>query len=125
MSSTKKPQRSIQEIHDQLDLRGLSCVIDPLDKVVIEDAISIRIEGIDAVSKNVIGQSMEAFAPHVAKLAIVDGTDAKIILQAQLELDKHGYDVQLGTGADLATAEAEADAADKIRFSETHPLKGS
>lgn len=87
-----------------------------------QPVILIRIKQIDAVSKDIFGNALNAYAPHLCELAYeIDGTEAEPsrldLLEVMFELAKLGIRVQVkqvadGTAVTAASADATAAAED-------------
>lgn len=112
--STAKAEAMARDLKDRLEQRGLavaeSKTAQGWPRLVIEtDEASIEIEAADAVSKDVFGNDLKAFAPHEARLASADGQAKADFYKVAKELEKCGIDKTiLKTGATLAAAEATA-----------------
>lgn len=126
--STAKAEALARDLKDRLEYRGYSVAeaktAEGWPRLVIDtDQASIEIEAVDAVSKDVFGNDLVAFAPHEARLASVDAQGKAAAAELTLELAKTGIDkLLLSEGADLATAEAAAPVA--IQFETRWPTKG-
>ena len=83
-----------------------------------QPVMAIRIKGVDAVSKDIFGNSITAAAPHIAEVAYeLDGTEAepnrKDICKVLFELVKLGTKLQVkeiadGTAVTVANMDAAA-----------------
>lgn len=128
MKSTAKAEALARDLKDRLEYRGLSVAESKTAQgwprlVIGASAASLEIEAVDAVSKDVFGNSLVAFAPHIARLASVDAQSKADLSKIMLELAKTGVDKTiLKVGADLTTAEATAGEA--IVFEVRWPTKG-
>lgn len=129
MLSTAKSQAVARDLKEKLEKRGFAVVESALAKgrkLAIDADISIRIEAKDAVSKDIFGNAVDAFTPHEVKLAIDNAVATHSdVAKVMMELVKIGFDLKIGEGADLATAEAAADAAEAERNSLMWPTKGA
>jgi hypothetical protein len=128
MKSTAKSILWTQELKAKLGFRGLTVVesrnSEGYGRLVLEtDQASVEIISEDAVSKDVFGQSLVAFAPHYVKLAIDSGINAVVYAKVMLELGKLGIKIKIHSGADLAAAEAAAATAE-LEADIQHPSKG-
>lgn len=109
--STAKAEAMARDLKDRLEFRGIdvaeSKTAQGWPRLVIDtDQASIEIEAADAVSKDVFGNDLKAFAPHEARLASADTQAKGEFYKVAKELEKCGIDKTiLKTGADLATAE--------------------
>ncbi len=129
--STAKAESLIRDLKDRLELRGYT-VAESKDsegwpKLTLNtDEASVRMEAVDAVSKDIFGNDNVAFAPHFIDFASRDDASGITVSRAEImtELAKTGIDkVIIKTHADtLATAEA-ADG-DAIIFDVRWPTKG-
>ena len=130
MLSTAKAEAVARDLKDRLEKRGFS-VVESIEakgrKLTIDtDAMSIRIEAKDGVSKDIFGNDNDAFTPHEVKLAIKDGTAFEDVVKAMFDIGKHGFAIKVGTGAALvANAEVAADTADEIAHNVAWPTKGA
>lgn len=126
--STAKAEAIARDLKDRLEQRGLAVAeaktAGGWPRLVIDtDQASIEIEAADAVSKDVFGNDLVAFAPHEARLASVDAQSKADLAQITLELAKTGIDkTLLSTGANLSTAEGAT--ADEIQWDVRWPTKG-
>lgn len=131
MLSTAKSQAVARELKESLEKRGFSVVESDLAKgkklSVDSDKMTVRIEAKDAVSKDVFGNDLDAFTPHVCKLAIDSdaGATHSEVAKLMIDLGKVGLALKIGEGADIAAAEAAADAAEEQRYNVAWPTKGA
>jgi hypothetical protein len=131
MLSTAKSEAVARDLKETLEKRGFAVEESALAKgrklTIDTDKMSIRIEAQDAVSKDVFGNDLDAFTPHECKLAIDSdaGATHSEVAKVMIDLGKFGFDLKIGEGADLATAEAAADAAEAERHSVAWPKKGA
>ena len=129
MKSTAKAEALARDLKDRLEFRGFtvaeSKTAQGWPRLVIDtDQASIEIEARDAVSKDVFGNDLVAFAPHDARLASVNAQSKADLSKVHMELSKAGLEkVLLSEGADLAAAEAAA--AEEILFDIRWPTKGT
>jgi hypothetical protein len=129
MLSTAKSQAVSRDLKELLEKRGFAVVESMISKgmklAIDSDAMSIRIQAQDAVSKDIFGNALDAFTPHDVKLAIKDNTDQVKVAVLMMELSKIGFDLKIAAGADIAAAEAAADAAEAQRNNIHWPKKGA
>ena len=110
--STAKAEALARELKDRLEFRGFtvaeSKTAQGWPRLVIDtDQASIEMEAVDAVSKDIFGNDLKAFAPHNARLAAVTAQSKADLAKIQTELARAGLDkVLLSEGANLAAAEA-------------------
>lgn len=112
--STAKAEALARDLKDRLEFRGIAVAesknAQGYPRLVLDtDQASIEIIQEDAVSKDIFGNDLLAFAPHRLTLAMDDAmtkqTEAKILV----EIVKMGVNkLIVKNGADLATAEASA-----------------
>jgi hypothetical protein len=129
MLSTAKSEAVVRDLKEALEKRGFSVEESQLAKgrklTIDTDKASIQIEAKDAVSKDVFGNDLDAFTPHEVKFAAIDAATAVEVAKIMMDLGKIGFALKLGNGADLAAAEAAADAAAEERHSSQWPTKGA
>jgi hypothetical protein len=129
MLSTAKSQAVSRDLKELLEKRGFAVVESMISKgmklAINSDAMSIRIQAQDAVSKDIFGNALDAFTPHDVKLAIKDDTAQVDVAVLMMELSKIGFDLKIAAGASIAAAEAAADAAESQRNNVHHPKKGA
>jgi hypothetical protein len=131
MLSTAKSEAVARDLKESLEKRGLAVVESNLakgKKLSIEsDKITIRIEAKDAVSKDIFGNDLDAFTPHEVKLAIdnASGATHSEVAKVMIDLAKYGFGLKIGEGADIAAAEAAADAAEEEAHNLHWPTKGA
>ena len=129
MLSKAKSQAMAREMKSALEKRGFSVVESDLakgKKLVLDACISIRMEAKDAVSKDIFGNPVDAFAPHEVKLAIDNAVATHSqVAKAMIELGKQGVALKIGEGATLAAAETAADSAEEERYNMMWPTKGA
>lgn len=131
MLSTAKSEAVARDLKEALEKRGFSVEESQIAKgkalSIDSDKMTIRIQAKDAVSKDVFGNDLDAFTPHVVKLAIDnDGGATHVqVAKVMMELVKHGFALKIGEGASKAAAEAAADAAEEERHSAQWPTKGA
>lgn len=109
--NTAVSEAKARELSDQLGFRGFAVstekTADGYTKVVINtDQASIVVRQVDAESKDVFGQDLNAYTPHLLTLAAADTLSAADTAKITLEVAKHGIKLCFKSGADLATAEA-------------------
>jgi hypothetical protein len=129
MLSTAKSEAVARDLKEALEKRGFAVEESQLAKgrklTIDATKASIRIEAKDAVSKDVFGNDLDAFTPHEVKFAAIDAATAVEVAKIMMDLGKIGFGLKLGNGADLAAAEAAADAAEEERHSSQWPTKGA
>jgi len=130
--STAKAEAVVRDLKDRLAFRGYSSTesktAEGNPKLTVGSDASIEIVQADAVSKDIFGNDLLAFAPHQATLAIDEAIAYKKLAEVIAELSKVAIDKTLlkTSATDLATAEAIADAsADAISWDVRWPTKGS
>lgn len=130
MKSTAKAEAILRDLKDRLELRGFT-VTESKDsegwpKLTLNtNEASIRVEADDAVSKDVFGNDLKAFAPHRLDFASRDDAmDTAKATKITIETAKCGVNktVVKTHATDLATAEAAA--GEEITFDTTWPTKG-
>ena len=128
MKSIAMSEASFRDLKDRLEQRGFS-VEESKDgngwpKLTIDtDQASLRMESADAVSKDVFGNDLKAFAPHYLEFAVVDAVSKQDYSKIFLEVQKMGVDKTIvKSGANIAAAEA--DAGEEIIFDVRWPTKG-
>jgi len=131
MLSTAQSEAKARELKEDLEKRGFAVVESKLAKgrklSIDSDKMTIRIEAKDMVSKDVFGNDLDAFTPHEVKLAIdsTGGATHVEVAKAMMSLGKQGFALKIGEGADIAAAEAAADAAAEERYNVHWPTKGA
>ena len=126
--STAKAEAMARDLKDRLEFRGFAVAesknAQGWPRLEIDtDAASIEIEGIDAISKDIFGNDLIAFAPHKAQLAKKDATTDQDFAKISIELNKTGIDkTTVKNGATLAAAEATA--GEEISSDVRWPTKG-
>ena len=130
MKSTAKAEALLRDLKDRLEFRGFE-VAESKDaqgwpKLTLNtNEASIRMEVADAVSKDVFGNDLKAFAPHAIEVASrADAIDVVAHSKILLEVVKMGTEKTIikTDASDLAAAEATAGEA--IGFDVTWPTKG-
>lgn len=126
--STAKAESVARGLKSDLEKRGFS--VDESNfaegrKLTIDSKVSIRIEPVDAVSKDIFGNDLKAFTPHEVKLAVADAATAQETVKIMMELGKYGFGLKVGAGATLSAAETDSDSAEEIRHSVMWPTKGA
>jgi hypothetical protein len=131
MLSTAKAEAVSRDLKQALEKRGQIVVESALPKgrklTINGNHFSIRIEAMDAVSKDVFGNDLDAFTPHEVKFSInQDVVLFKDTIKIMMELGKIGFGLKVGsvTGG-LAAAEADADAATVEPYNVSWPTKGA
>lgn len=128
--STAKAEALSRDLKDRLEQRGFT-VAESKDgngwpKLTLNtNEASLRIEAADAVSKDVFGNDLKAFAPHSIDFASRDDAMTSLkVAQILQEVGKMGIDKTIvKTHADtLATAEAAAGTV--IVWDQRWPTKG-
>ena len=110
---------SIDGSREARDSEGFSFLMlsDGGNEAAGQPVIFIRIKQIDAVSKDIFGNALNAYAPHVCELAYeLDGTEAepsrKDLAKVMWELAKLGVKIEIKEIADgTAVSAAAVDAA--------------
>lgn len=131
MLSTAKSEAVARDLKEALEKRGFAVEESQLAKgkklSIDSDKMTIRIEAKDAVSKDVFGNDLDAFTPHEVKFAIdsTGGASHVEVAKVMMDLGKQGFALKIGEGADIATAEAAADAAEEQRHAAQWPTKGA
>lgn len=125
--STAVSEAKIRELKDQLQFRGFSVVesktAEGYAKITLNtDEASITVEQTDAISKDVFGNDLKAFTPHLMTIAVTDAQSAADVSKIVIEAGKHGMKVILKEGADIAASEAAA--GEEIQFSTRWKNKG-
>lgn len=128
MKSTAKAEASARDLKEMLELRGFA-VAESKDangwpKLTIGTDASIRIESYDAVSKDVFGNDLKAFAPHMVELAAIDAMSKQDYAKVLTEVVKYAFEKKIvKSGVDLATAEASA--GEELIYDVRWPTKGA
>lgn len=111
--STAVSEAKIRELKDQLQFKGFTVVesktAEGYAKITLNtDEASIWVEQADAVSTDVFGNSLKAFAPHkICFASRNDGVDTLKVVKIMTEIAKHGMKINVKThNTVLATAEA-------------------
>ena len=130
MKSTAKAEAMARDLKERLEFRGFA-VAESKDaqgwpKLTLDtDEASLRIEAVDAVSKDIFGNDLVAFAPH--KIDFASRDDAMDSLKASkilLEVIKMGIEKTVVKTHATVLATAEAAAGDELGFDVTWPTKG-
>lgn len=128
--STAKAEALSRDLKERLEQRGFA-VAESRDangwpKLTLNtDEASLRIESADAVSKDVFGNDLKAFAPHFIDFA--SRNDAMTTLKSSqilLEVVKMGIDKTIVKTHATVLATAEAAAGDALVFDIRWPTKG-
>jgi hypothetical protein len=112
--STAKAEALARDLKDRLELRGFTVAEEKIaggwPRLVIDtDQASVEIEGTDAVSKDVFGNTNLSFAPHDARFASADAQSKQDFSKIYTEIAKTGIEkTTVKNGATLAAAEATA-----------------
>jgi hypothetical protein len=120
IKSTAKAEQSARSLKDLLVIRGFTVAeskVSGWPKLTLDtNNISIVFEAVDAVSKDIFGNDLKAFAPHTITVSMDTTLSTHLKLSKVLvELSKFGSKIVLKTSAtDLATAEAAS--GDEISF---------
>jgi hypothetical protein len=129
MLSTAKAEAVSRDLKQALEKRGFSVVESQIAKgkqLAVDSGISIRIVAKDAVSKDVFGNDLDAFTPHVCKLAIDNVVASHSdVAKVMIDLGKIGFAIQIGEAATLAAAETASDSAEEQRHNQMWPTKGA
>lgn len=128
--STAKAEALARDLKERLVKRGFSISesksAEGFPKLTINtDEASILIEGEDAVSKDIFGNSNYSFAPH--KLSFASRNDAMstlIVSKILVEIYKMGVEKTIVKTHATVLATAEAAAGDAIIFDQAWPTKG-
>ena len=129
--STAKAESLLRDLKDRLELRG-HAVVESKDaqgwpKLTLNtDEASIRMEAVDAVSKDVFGNDNVAFAPHFIDFASRDDMANATVARAEImtELVKTGIDKVIVKSHATVLATAEAANGDEVIFDLRWPTKG-
>lgn len=128
--STAKAESLLRDLKDRLELRGYA-VAESKDaqgwpKLTLNtDEASIRMEAADAVSKDVFGNDLKAFAPHFIDFASrADAVGALEASEIMTEISKTGIEKVVVKTHATVLATAEAAAGDEIIFDVRWPTKG-
>lgn len=129
--STAKAESLLRDLKDRLELRGYS-VAESKDgngwpKLTLNtNEASIRMEAADAVSKDIFGNSLQAFAPHFMDFASRDDAASIALKRAEImaEVVKTGIEKVVFKTHATVLATAEAAAGDEIVFDVRWPTKG-
>jgi hypothetical protein len=101
---------AIDEVREQEDANAWPMLfVSNGNEAAAQPVVAVRISGTDAVSKDVLGNSLTAFAPHLAEVAFEDAVAANSIIKDAVvsELSKMGLRIQIKRIA-AATAVTEA-----------------
>lgn len=126
--STAKAEALARDLKDRLQFKGFTVDeaknAEGFPRLVIDtDQASIEITQEDAVSKDIFGSDLLAFAPHRLTLALDDAVTKADQAKIHREIEKMGVNkLILKNGADLATAEAAA--GEEINWDERWVTKG-
>jgi len=130
MLSTAKSEAVARDLKEVLERKGFSVAESQLAKgkklTIDTDKMSISIKAKDAVSKDVFGNSVDAFTPHVCEFAIsTDEASVSEVAKVMMDLAKIGFGLKIGEAAALADAETAAEAAAEERHAAQWPTKGA
>lgn len=129
MLSTAKSEAVARDLKEKLEKRGFTVVESALAKgrkLAIDADMSIRIEAQDAVSKDIFGNSLDAFTPHDVKFAVDNAVATHSeVAKVMIELGKIGFAIKIGEGATLGAAETAADSAEAEAYNVQWPTKGA
>jgi len=126
MKSTAKSAAWMRDLKDKLVLRGLS-VVESLDNgwselTINTDQAYIKIEAVDAVSKNILGMDLKAATPHELVFAIDEAINLVVLSKLYVEISKLGIAILFKSGATLALAKAAV--GEEIMYDVRFPTKG-
>lgn len=129
MLSTAKSEAVARDLKEKLEKRGFTVVESALAKgrkLAIDADMSIRIEAQDAVSKDIFGNSLDAFTPHDVKFAVDNAVATHTdVAKVMIELGKIGFAIKIGEDATLGDAETAADSAEAEAHNVQWPTKGA
>jgi len=128
--STAKAEALSRDLKERLERRGFTAAeskdAQGWPKLTLNtNEASLRIEAEDAVSKDVFGNALVAFAPHKVEFASRD--DAMDSLKASkilLEVIKMGIEKTIVKTDATSLATAEAAAGEALTFDQSWPTKG-
>ena len=130
MKSTAKAEALLRDLKERLEFRGFT-IVESKDangwpKLTLNtDEASIRIEGDDAVSKDVFGNDLVSFAPHTLEFASRnDAMSTLIVSKILTEVIKIGSNKAVIKTHATVLVTAEAAAGDEIQFDVMWPGKG-
>jgi hypothetical protein len=130
MKSLAKADALARGLKERLQFRGYS-VAESRDaegwpKLTLNtNEASLKIVAADAVSKDIFGNSLVAFAPHKVEFASRDDAMSTLkVAQIQTELVKCGIEKQIVKTHATVLATAEAAAGTEINFDVQWPTKG-
>ena len=130
MKSTAKAEAIARDLKEKLEFRGFS-IAESKDangwpKLTLNtNEASIRFEAEDAVSKDVFGNDLVAFAPHKVEFASRnDAMSTLIVSKIMTELIKIGTNKAVVKTHATVLATAEAAAGDEVQFDIQWPGKG-
>lgn len=130
MKSLAKAEALARGLKERLQFRGIT-VAESRDnegwpKLTLNtDEASLKIVAADAVSKDIFGNSLVAFAPHRIEFASrADAMTALKHAQIQLEVIKCGIEKMVVKSHATVLATAEAAAGDELVFDIQWPTKG-
>lgn len=111
MKSTAKAYAWARDLKTKLELRGLT-VVESRDGnawpelTINTDQAYIQIEAVNAISKDIFGNDLIAFTPHLLDFAYDNGIAADVLAKIYAEIVKLGIKFQVATDATLAAAKA-------------------
>ena len=130
MKSTAKAEAIARDLKEKLEFRGFS-IAESKDangwpKLTLNtNEASIRFEAEDAVSKDVFGNDLVAFAPHKVEFASRnDAMSTLIVSKIMTELIKIGTNKAVVKTHATVLATAEAASGDEVQFDIQWPGKG-
>lgn len=130
MKSTAKAEALSRDLKERLEFRGFA-IVESKDaqgwpKLTLNtNEASIRIEAADAVSKDVFGNDLVAFAPHKIEFASRDDAMSSLVVAKILtEVIKMGVEKTVVKTHPTVLATAEAAAGDELVIDVTWPTKG-
>jgi hypothetical protein len=127
INSVAKADALVRKLQEELGFRlSSSTLVESRDAngwpvLAIGDDAKIRIKSIDAVSKDIFGNSFAAYAPHVLDIAYVADIDLVEYSTILFACAKLGVKIQGHVGADLSVDDA-ADFA--LEYDVRFPTKG-
>ena len=130
MLSTAKSESVVRILKEALEKRGFSVEESQLAKgkklTIDSNKMSVSVKAKDAVSKDVFGNSLDAFTPHECEFAIsTDEASVSEVAKVMMDLAKIGFGLKIGEAAALGDAETAAAAAAEERHAAQWPTKGA
>lgn len=121
-----KDSATIDTVRETIDSNGFPMLFcsDAGNEAAAQPVIAIRIKPIDAVSKDIFGNQLYAFAPHVLEFAYeLDGTEGepsrKDIIKAMFECAKLGMKIEvkeIADGTAVSATSMDATSATEIEY---------